>query len=52
MVVKKNGKIDIYEVPSNTDSIDNLIDRSLDNLDVLGLLFHSRVWAFRLEICK
>ena len=36
MVVKKDGTIDIYEVPSKTDSIEKLIDRSLDNLDVLG----------------
>ncbi|WP_420768690.1 pre-toxin TG domain-containing protein [Parageobacillus thermoglucosidasius] len=36
MVVRSDGKIDQYEVPSKTDNIDDLISRMRDNQRLLG----------------
>jgi RHS repeat-associated protein len=36
MVVRKDGKIDQYEVPSKTDNIDDLTNRMMDNQRLMG----------------
>jgi hypothetical protein len=36
MVVKKDGKIDQYEVSSKTDNIDDLMNRMMDNQRLMG----------------
>lgn len=36
MVVRQDGKIDQYEVPSKTDNIDDLMNRMMDNQKLLG----------------
>lgn len=36
MVVRKNGKIDQYEIPSETDDVIALMDRMTDNQRILG----------------
>ena len=36
MAVKPNGTIDQFEVPSKTDSVAKLIDRMLDNKNIIG----------------